>query len=140
MKRWTLLSIVLIVINLSLSGCSCDPERIMEWVASSSLFKGMEEVKAVGEFQRISINHSSHTDKDSSYSKIEIRLFDGQIEDLYKNEANIARQCAQTYIKTSENEDYDQIEVFIIKTQESNPNQAIYQSQYLFKVNELIDN
>ncbi|AWW31425.1 hypothetical protein DN752_15565 [Echinicola strongylocentroti] len=115
-----------------LSSCSCNPEKLIEWIASSDFFKGSEEVRAVGGFGRV--ESSFHKDYNNDSSKIELRLYDGTLPELYKNEANIARKCAKVFIEASDSEDYQNIEVFIIKTDESDPFKAIYQSQYLFEV------
>lgn len=109
----------------------------MEFIASSSMFKGSGEVMAIGEFKRIESNFQKDLSNDRS--KIELRLYNGTLPDLYDNEANIARQCAKTYVELSESEDYQSIEVFIIKTSDLNPTETLYQSSYLFEVASLID-
>ncbi|AGA78172.1 hypothetical protein [Echinicola vietnamensis] len=114
------------------SGCSCNPEKLIQWVASSDLFKGTEEVKAIGGFGRVA--SSFHKDYGNDSSKIELRLYDGTHPELYENEANIARLCAKAFVEASDSHDYQDIEVFIIKTDANDPFKAIYQSQYLFEV------
>jgi len=101
------------------------------------MFKGTGEVMAIGEFSKIESNFNKDLTNDSS--KIELRLYNGRIPDLYENEANIARQCAKTYVLLTESEDYQTIEVFIIKTSDHNPSEILYQSKYLFEVSSLID-
>lgn len=137
MKVTKLSYFILICSSLLLASCSCNPEKIFEMIANSSMFKGQGEVMAIGGFSRI----ESHFQKDFSNdsSRIELKLFDGKLPELYENEANIARKCAKTYIEASESEDYYEIEVFIIKTDEQIPSQTIYQSNYTFEVASLVD-
>lgn len=128
---------LLLFFALCLSGCSCKPERIFEFIKNTGMFKGTGEVMAIGEFSKIESNFKKDLTNDSS--KIELRLYNGRIPDLYENEANIARQCAKTYVELTESEDYQTIEVFIIKTSDLNPTEILYQSKYLFEVSSLID-
>ncbi len=101
------------------------------------MFKGQGEVMAIGHFNRIEANFQK--DLSQEQSKIELRLFNGQLPELYENEANIARKCAKTYVEATESQDYKEIEIFIIKTSEDIPPQTLYQSSYLFEVASLIE-
>lgn len=134
-KKFLLLSLLI----AGLYSCSCNPEKIMEWMAKSPMFKGTPEVMAIGGFTSVTSNYSKSVVNDSSFSKIELRLYNGSLQELYENEANIARECAKTFVEASESEDYDKIEVFIIKTDEMNTSQILYQSQYLFDIDGLVE-
>ncbi|WP_215223287.1 hypothetical protein [Echinicola shivajiensis] len=134
MKKNSFLILFLVCL---LSGCSCNPEKLFELIANSSMFKGQGEVMAIGHFNRIEANFQK--DLSQEQSKIELRLFNGQLPELYENEANIARKCAKTYVEATESQDYKEIEIFIIKTSEDIPPQTLYQSSYLFEVASLIE-
>ncbi|WP_186757599.1 hypothetical protein [Echinicola salinicaeni] len=125
-------SFLILFLAYFLSGCSCNPEALIELIAKSSMFKGQGEVMAIGHFNRIEANFQK--DLSEEQSKIELKLYNGQLPELYENEANIARKCAKTYIEATESQDYKKIEIFIIKTSEDIPPQTLYQSSYLFEV------
>ncbi|UCS95279.1 hypothetical protein KZP23_09835 [Echinicola marina] len=125
-------SFLILFLAYFLSGCSCNPEALIELIANSSMFKGQGEVMAIGHFNRIEANFQKNLSEQQS--KIELRLYNGKLPELYENEANIARKCAKAYIEATESQDYKEIEIFIIKTSEEIPPQTLYQSSYLFEV------
>ncbi|GAB3649738.1 hypothetical protein GCM10028791_15840 [Echinicola sediminis] len=137
MKGLKLILLLYTFSYLFLSSCSCSPEKLMEFIANTGIFKGSSELMTIGGFSRIESNFNK--DFSSESSKIELRLYNGTLPELYENEANIARQCAKTYVELTESEDYQSIEVFIIKTSDMSPHETLYQSNYLFEVSSLLD-
>ncbi len=124
---------LLIILAGGISGCSCNPEKVIRWVFQfSNSLQAIEETRAIGQFGRVEANLKKELGEEAS--TIELKLYNGQLPELYENEANIARQCAKAFVMAFESEDYDEIIVFIIKTNENQHEQILYKSQYRFEM------
>ncbi|MDF2156900.1 hypothetical protein [Algoriphagus sp. CAU 1675] len=133
-----LASFWLIISLLSISSCSCNPEKIIHFA-----FKGMEtlmgegflpseEIRALGNFQGMSVNLSNSTEGDSSESVIFLQLQNGDPMILGNQPEILARKCAELYIRDFEKStDYQQITVQFIQSDPRNPENFAMQ-EYTF--------
>ncbi len=122
-----------------LSSCSCNPENIVKFA-----FKGMEsmmgkgflpseEIRALGDFQGMSVALNSSTVEDHTESTIFLKLENGDPVKLGNQPEILARNCAEIYLRDFENSDnYRQITIQFIQTDPSNP-ENIAMQEYTFE-------
>ena len=122
----------------SLSGCSCAPEEIAQFAFGSmeSLlgdgFLPSEELRALGKFQSTSVNLSNTTQDGVEESIIFLRLENGDPKILAEQREQLARNCAELYLRDFEKgADYEKITIQFIQTDSYNP-QNISLEEYTF--------
>ncbi|MEN2281889.1 hypothetical protein AAGF08_07090 [Algoriphagus sp. SE2] len=128
-----------ILLTILVTSCSCNPENIIKFA-----FKGMEsmmgegflpseEIRALGDFQGMSVALNSSTVDDHVESTIFLKLENGDPVKLGNQPEILARTCAEIYLRDFENSDnYRQITVQFIQTDPSNPENIAIQ-EYTFE-------
>lgn len=119
-----LLPILCIGLSSLLISCSCNPENLLKYA-----FSGMEslmgegffpsdEIRALGDFQGISVN-ISQTDESA---QIFLKLENGDPKILADQSEILARKCAEVYLRDFKNaQDYDKIIVQFLQTNPLQP-------------------
>lgn len=93
-----------------------------------------EEIRALGKFQGMSVNLSQSTVEDSTQSTIFLKLENGDPAVLNYQTDNLARKCAELYLRDFEkSSDYQIITVQFIQTDPANPENMAMQ-EYTFDV------
>lgn len=138
-KRIITIFFTSIVLTILVASCSCNPENIVKFA-----FKGMEsmmgegflpseEIRALGDFQSMSVSLNSSTVDDHTESTIFLKLENGDPVKLGNQPEILARTCAEIYLRDFENSDnYRQITVQFIQTDPSNP-ENIAMQEYTFE-------
>ncbi|WP_296700529.1 hypothetical protein [Algoriphagus sp.] len=123
---------------LMLNSCSCNPENIAKFALKgmeSMMGEGFlpsEEIRALGDFQGMSVALNSSTVDDHTESTIFLKLENGDPVKLGNQPEILARKCAEIYLRDFENsENYRQITVQFIQTDPSNP-ENIAMQEYTF--------
>lgn len=128
------------LMSFLLTGCSCDPEDIARLAFSGMEnlmgegFIPSEEIRALGEFQAMSVNLSQSTVDDSTQSTIFLKLENGNPAILNYQTDNLARKCAELYLRGFEkSSDYQIITVQFIQSDPTNP-ENIAMQEYTFDI------
>ncbi|WP_111670827.1 hypothetical protein [Algoriphagus litoralis] len=137
--------LVLISICLAvLSSCSCEPEDLAKLAMSGmenlmgAGFMPSDEIRAMGNFQSMSVNLSQSTLEDSTESTIFLKLENGDPLILGNQPEILARKCAEIYLGDFEKSDnYQIITVQFIQTDPANP-ENIAMQEYTFEVADFI--
>jgi hypothetical protein len=131
-QLWALALIV------TLSSCACAPEEIAEFA-----FNGMEgllgdgflpseEIRALGNFEGMSVNLSSSTQEGVQESIIFLKLENGDPKIMSEQRELLARNCAERYLRDFEKAgDYDKITIQFIQTDSYNP-ENVSMEEYTF--------
>lgn len=129
-----------VLTSLFLSACSCEPEDIARLALSGMEnlmgegFMPSEEIRALGEFQGMSVNLSQSTIDDSTESTIFLKLENGDPAILANQPEILARKCAEIYLRDFEKSDnYQIVTVQFIQTDPSNP-ENIAMQEYTFEI------
>lgn len=129
-----------VLTSLFLSACSCEPEDIARLALSGMEnlmgegFMPSEEIRALGEFQGMSVNLSQSTIDDSTESTIFLKLENGDPAILAYQPEILARKCAEIYLRDFEKSDnYQIVTVQFIQTDPSNP-ENIAMQEYTFEI------
>jgi hypothetical protein len=128
-----------ILVSALLTSCSCNPENIAKFALKgmeSMMGEGFlpsEEIRALGDFQGMSVALNSSTVEDHTESTIFLKLENGDPVKLGNQPEILARKCAEIYLRDFENSDnYRQITVQFIQTDPSNP-ENIAMQEYTFE-------
>jgi hypothetical protein len=128
-----------ILVTALLTSCSCNPENIAKFAIKgmeSMMGEGFlpsEEIRAMGDFQGMSVALNSSTVDDHTESTIFLKLENGDPLKLGNQPEILARNCAEIYLRDFENSDnYRQITVQFIQTDPSNP-ENIAMQEYTFE-------
>lgn len=96
-------------------------------------FLPSEEIRALGDFQGMSVALNSSTVEDHTESTIFLKLENGDPVKLGNQPEILARKCAEIYLRDFENSDnYRQITIQFIQTDPSNP-ENIAMQEYTFE-------
>lgn len=129
------LLLLLLLVNFS---CSCAPEELAEFA-----FEGMEgllgdgflpseEIRALGKFERMSVNLSSSTQEGEKESIIFLKLENGDPKIMAEQRELLAHNCAKLYLRDFEKvADYEKITIQFIQTDSYNP-QNVSIEEYTF--------
>lgn len=130
---------IAILVTALLTSCSCNPENIAKFALKgmeSMMGEGFlpsEEIRALGDFQGMSVALNSSTVDDHTESTIFLKLENGDPVKLGNQPEILARKCAEIYLGDFENSDnYRQITVQFIQTDPSNP-ENIAMQEYTFE-------
>lgn len=136
----------LLYLILFTSSCACDPEKV-----AGLVFSGMEnvmgkgfmpsdEIRALGDFQNLSVQLSKNSTQDGEQSTIFLLLENGDPLLIGKQPEILARKCAEIYVRDFENaSDYQQITVQFIQRDPNNPDNFAMQ-EYEFQVADFFSN
>ncbi len=132
--------IVPITLSLALSSCSCSPEKLAK-VAFTGMeammgegFMPSEEIRALGDFQGMSVGLSQNSTNGESESTIFLKLENGNPKKLAERREILARQCAELYLRDFENTaEYQKITVQFIQSDPSN-SENVAVEDYTFEV------
>lgn len=131
-------SLLVPLISLFLTSCSCEPEDIAKLAFSGMenlMGKGFmpsDEIRAMGDFQSMSVNLSQSAIEDSTTSTIYLKLENGDPVLLGNQPEILARNCAERYLLDFENSDnYQIITVQFIQSDPMNPENVAMQ-EYTF--------
>ncbi len=131
-----------IILIFFLSGlgfsCSCEPEDIAK-LAFSGIenlmgegFLPSEEIRALGNFQGMSVNLSQSSIDDSTESTIYLKLENGDPALLNNQPEILARKCAEIYLRDfKKSENYQIITIQFIQSDPANPENVAMQ-EYTF--------
>jgi hypothetical protein len=127
------LSLVLIT-----GSCSCNPESIAKFAMKgmeSMMGEGFipsEEIRALGNFQNMSVNLNTNKSEDTVESTIFLKLENGDPLILGNQPEVLARKCAEIYLRDFENSsNYKQITVQFLQVDPTNPENFAMQ-EYTF--------
>lgn len=133
-------NILIIFISVMGFSCSCEPEDLANFALSGMenlMGKGFmpsDEIRAMGNFQSMSVNLSQSTLEDSTESTIFLKLENGDPLILGNQPEILARKCAEIYLGDFEKSDnYQIITVQFIQTDPANPENIAIQ-EYTFEV------
>jgi hypothetical protein len=138
-KRIFAIFFATILVSALFTSCSCNPENIAKFALKgmeSMMGEGFlpsEEIRALGDFQGMSVALNSSTVEDHTESTIFLKLENGDPVKLGNQPEILARKCAEIYLRDFENSDnYRQITVQFIQTDPSNP-ENIAMQEYTFE-------
>ena len=127
-----------VVLTLTLTSCACAPEEIAQFAFGSmeSLlgdgFLPSEELRALGKFQSTSVNLSNTSQNGVEESIIFLRLEDGDPKILAEQREQLARNCAELYLRDFEKAaDYKKITIQFVQTDPYNP-ENVSMEEYTF--------
>jgi hypothetical protein len=127
-----------VVLTLTLTSCACAPEEIAQFAFGSmeSLlgdgFLPSEELRALGKFQSTSVNLSNTNQNGVEESIIFLRLEDGDPKILAEQREQLARNCAELYLRDFEKAaDYKKITIQFVQTDPYNP-ENVSMEEYTF--------
>lgn len=127
------LSLVLIM-----GSCSCNPESMAKFAMKgmeSMMGEGFipsEEIRALGNFQNMSVNLNTNKTEDTVESTIFLKLENGDPLILGNQPEVLARKCAEIYLRDFENSsNYKQITVQFLQGDPTNPENFAMQ-EYTF--------
>ncbi|MFZ9187389.1 MAG: hypothetical protein ACO22X_01195 [Algoriphagus sp.] len=127
-----------VVLTLTLTSCACAPEEIAQFAFGSmeSLlgdgFLPSEELRALGKFQSTSVNLSNTSQDGVEESIIFLRLEDGDPKILAEQREQLARNCAELYLRDFEKAaDYKKITIQFVQTDPYNP-ENVSMEEYTF--------
>ncbi len=125
---------------ICLSSCSCEPESIAKFAFSGMEavmgegFMPSEEIRALGEFEGMSVNLSQSTADGETESTIFLKLENGNPMAIGSQPEVLARKCAGIYLRDFEKSiDYQKITVQFLQSDPSDP-QNIAMQDYTFDV------
>ncbi|MBN7810192.1 hypothetical protein J0A68_04435 [Algoriphagus sp. H41] len=128
------------LLALSLSSCSCDPESLAKFAVSGMEtmmgegFMPSDEIRALGNFQGMSVNLSQSTTDGETESTIFLQLQNGDPVALGRQPEVLARRCAELYLRDYEkSKEYEKITVQFLQSDPSNPENVAMQ-EYTFDV------
>lgn len=137
-KRKLHLIFLFAFLAITLFSCSCNPENIAKFAMKgmeSMMGEGFlpsEEIRAMGDFQGMSVSLNSSTVDDHTESTIYLKLENGDPVKLGNQPEVLARNCAEIYLHDFENsENYRQITVQFIQSDPMNPENMAMQ-EYTF--------
>jgi len=138
-KRIFAIFFATLLVTMLITSCSCNPENIAKFALKgmeSMMGEGFlpsEEIRAMGDFQGMSVALNSSTVDDHTESTIFLKLENGDPVKLGNQPEILARNCAEIYLRDFENSDnYRQITVQFIQTDPSNP-ENIAMQEYTFE-------
>jgi len=122
----------------TLSGCSCAPEEIVKFAFGGlenmlgDGFMPSEELRALGKFQNTSVNISNSSQNGVEESIIFLRLENGDPKILAEQREQLARKCAELYLKDFEKgAEYNKITIQFVQTDPFNP-ENVSMEEYTF--------
>ena len=122
----------------SVSSCACAPEEIAEFAFGGlenmlgDGFMPSEEIRALGKFQNTSVNISNSSENGVEESIIFLRLENGDPKIMAEQREQLARNCAELYLKDFEKAaDYEKITIQFVQTDSYNP-QNVSMEEYVF--------
>ncbi|MHA7131476.1 hypothetical protein [Algoriphagus namhaensis] len=134
----------LILSSIFLISCSCEPESLVKgaiWGMEKMMGKGFipsDEIRALGDFQNMSVNLSQNKTADATESTIFLKLENGDPLLLGNQPDLLARKCAEIYIRDFEKStDYQQITVQFIQTDPGNP-ENFAMKEYTFATSDFL--
>ena len=133
-------SLILLSLVFCLTSCACEPEDIAR-IAFSGMenilgegFMPSEEIRAMGEFQGMSVNLGQSSVDGEVESTIFLRLENGDPKILSQQPEILARKCAEIYLSGFEKSvDYQKITVQFVQSDPYNP-ENIAMQEYTFDV------
>jgi hypothetical protein len=121
-----------------MGSCSCNPESIAKFAMKgmeSMMGEGFipsEEIRALGNFQNMSVNLNTNKTEDTVESTIFLKLENGDPLILGNQPEVLARKCAEIYLRDFENSsNYKQITVQFLQVDPTNPENFAMQ-EYTF--------
>jgi hypothetical protein len=124
------------------SSCTCEPEDIAQ-VAFSGMenilgegFMPSDEIRALGDFQGMSVNLGQSSVDGEVESTIYLKLENGDPKLLGYQPEVLARKCAELYLRDFENApNYEVITVQFLQSDPANP-ENIAMQEYTFTVSD----
>jgi hypothetical protein len=135
-------SLIFLFLASWFSSCACEPEDIAK-VAFSGIetmlgegFMPSDEIRALGDFQGMSVNLSVSGMDGAEESTIFLKLENGDPALLDQQPEVLARTCAEIYLRDFENSpDYQLITVQFLQSDPANP-ENIAMQEYTFTVSD----
>ena len=133
-------SLIILSLAFWLTSCACEPEDIAR-IAFSGMeslmgegFMPSEEIRAMGEFQGMSVNLGQSSVDGEVESTIFLRLENGDPKLVGRQPEVLARKCAEIYLSGFEKSvDYQKITVQFVQNDPYNP-ENIAMQEYTFDV------
>lgn len=121
-----------------MGSCSCNPESMAKFAMKgmeSMMGEGFipsEEIRALGNFQNMSVNLNTNKTEETVESTIFLKLENGDPLILGNQPEVLARKCAEIYLRDFENSsNYKQITVQFLQGDPTNPENFAMQ-EYTF--------